>query len=126
MYTKMPLNYQMTLKYTGWPNIFLCNVHKINQQFPFQGPPTFTQIVCFFGLKIHLHHLATLARSTHAGEVVRPKPRSPQCERGFESSPVDANPFRVIWKKQRSIENGAKELTQKMRQIRLTDGLTKP
>jgi hypothetical protein len=55
-YTKLPLNYQMPIKYTKWP-YYIPNDHRTNQRFSFQGPPKYTQI-CIFGLKTN--HLATL------------------------------------------------------------------
>jgi hypothetical protein len=56
MYTKLPTNYQMVIKYTNWLQ-YIPNGHGIYQPFPFQGRPKFTQIGTF-GLKIC--HLATL------------------------------------------------------------------
>jgi hypothetical protein len=58
-YTKLPLNFQMAIKYTKWPE-YIPNVHRIYQAFLFKGPPKFTQIR-IFGLKIY--HLATLVDS---------------------------------------------------------------
>jgi hypothetical protein len=46
-------NDQVTIK---WP-YYIPNGHKIYQNFPFQDPPKFTQIL-IFGLKIY--HLATM------------------------------------------------------------------
>jgi hypothetical protein len=48
--------YQMAIRYTKWLSN-IPNDHKIYQQFPFQGPPKYTQI-WIFGLKTY--HLATL------------------------------------------------------------------
>jgi hypothetical protein len=60
-YTKLPRNYQMTMKYTKWTQyIYITSVHRIYQPFPFQGPPKFTQIGIFV-LKMYL--LATLLRT---------------------------------------------------------------
>jgi hypothetical protein len=49
-YTKLPLNYQMAIKYTKWKQ-YIPNCHRICRPFPFQGPPKFTQIG-ISGLKI--------------------------------------------------------------------------
>jgi hypothetical protein len=50
--------YQMTTKYTKWPEN-IPNGHKIYQHFPLQDPPNLPTLD-FFGLKIN--HLATLLR----------------------------------------------------------------
>jgi hypothetical protein len=47
------------MNHTQWPSNIL-HGHKICQQFPFQGPPKYTQIG-IFGSKIN--HLATLFES---------------------------------------------------------------
>jgi hypothetical protein len=49
-YTKFPLNYQVSIKCTKWPEN-ISNGQRIYQPFPFQGPPKFIQIG-IFGLKI--------------------------------------------------------------------------
>jgi hypothetical protein len=50
-------------KYTKWPHN-IPNGHKINQQFPLQDPPKFTQIG-IFGLKTN--HLAALNGTLFGG-----------------------------------------------------------
>jgi hypothetical protein len=44
--TKLPLHYQMAIKYTNWP-YYIPNGLIIHQPFPFRGPPKFTQIETF-------------------------------------------------------------------------------
>jgi hypothetical protein len=51
-YTILPLQYQMAINYTKWPQ-YTANDHRIKQQFPFQGPPIFAQ-TRIFGLKIYI------------------------------------------------------------------------
>jgi hypothetical protein len=46
--SRQELIYQMTTKYTNWPQN-IPNDHDLYQHFPFQGPPKYTQIVIFWG-----------------------------------------------------------------------------
>jgi hypothetical protein len=55
-FTKLPLYYQMTIKYNTRP-YYIPNGYKIYKHFPFQDPPKTIPIV-IFGLK--MYHLATL------------------------------------------------------------------
>jgi hypothetical protein len=57
---EMYQNFQMSKTYTKWPKN-IPNGLKIYQDFPFRGPPKYTQIG-IFGLKIY--HLATLYVAT--------------------------------------------------------------
>jgi hypothetical protein len=55
----------MDIKYTKWPKNML-NSRKMYQHFLFHGPPKFTQIGTFVGLKIY--HLATLVDRLRNGQ----------------------------------------------------------
>jgi hypothetical protein len=46
MYQMLPQNYKMAKKYSEWPQS-MSNGQKIDQHFPFQSPPKFSQIGIF-------------------------------------------------------------------------------
>jgi hypothetical protein len=66
---KCTKNFQMSKTYTKWPKN-IPNGLKIYQDFPFRGPPKYTQIG-IFGLKIY--HLATLYVATFWSIGHRPR-----------------------------------------------------
>jgi hypothetical protein len=49
--TKLPLYYQMSIKYNTWP-YYIPNGYKIYQNFPFQDPPKFISIVLQFCFRL--------------------------------------------------------------------------